>query len=247
MLNIKKVLSLLVLIIVVFGNLNTVFAEDIFVPDYLNDYGAQIYAGARSNFSRRSFSGYCGTYVKCQLIAMGILDRNTPLHGNGNKWYGLLKDIDKTSTGYFAYSEGGADCLARLTEKYGNDLKNIVVSLPIQAHYSARYPGAGHAFIIYELKNGIAYYSESFSFGGHREGSVIAEPVEKLLERYSKRHGSPLGAVMFSKEDLDLKKAMELGVLTQNQKEDILAQIENLSDFTYLANEVIYNTQAVLA
>ena len=247
MLNIKRILSLLVLIIMIFGNLHIAFAEELFVPDYLKVYGTQIYQGAKANFSRRSFSGYCGTYVKCQLIAMGILEKDTPLHGNGNKWYGLLKDIDKTSTGYFAYSEGGADCLARLTERYGNDLKNIVVSLPIQAYRSARYPGAGHAFIIYEIKDGIAYYSESFSFGKHREGSVVAEPVDALLERYAKRHGQPLGAVMFSKEDLDLKKAMETGILTQNQKEDILAQIENLSDFTYLANEVIYNTQAVLA
>ena len=66
-------------------------------------------------------------------------------------------------------------------DKYGDGLTNIVVSFPVQAGYSSRYPGAGHAFVIYRLENGIAYYSESFAYDGHREGEVIAENADDLI------------------------------------------------------------------
>lgn len=210
-------------------------AQDYEVPGSLQQYGAQIYNTAKANFGRRSFSGYCGTYVRLQLHAMGILNEEFDFHGNGNKWYGNLKDLQSTPTGYFVYSESGANCLEKMAKKYGNDLKNIVISFPIQAGYRASYPGAGHAFIIYELKDGIAYYSESFSFGKHREGSVIAEDIESLIKRYSRRHGNASGCVMFAERDLTKPYCFTDQPYFENEKELLL----NNLNFTYFAENIL--------
>ncbi len=212
------------------------FAQDNPVSQSLEQYGAQIYKTAKQSFGRRSFSGYCGTYVRLQLHAMGILNDEFDFHGNGNKWYGNLKDLTITPTGYYAYSESGADCLEKLAEKYGNDLKNIVISFPIQSGYSASRPGAGHAFVIYELKDGIAYYSESFSFGNHREGSVIAEDIESLMKRYSRRHGNASGCVMFSERDLTKPYCFTDQPYFETEREEVLL---NSLNFTYLAENIL--------
>jgi len=131
---------------------------------------------------------------------MGIFKDRFDVRGNGNQWYSNFEAIDKTSGGYSVYRESGADCIDKLQMKYGNDLKNIVLSFPIQAGYSASSPGAGHALVIYELRDNIAYYTESFSFSNYSEGEVIAEDIDSLLERYSRRHGEVIGCVMLSSE-----------------------------------------------
>lgn len=210
------------------------------VSQELREYGAEIYSVAKSSFGRRSFSGYCGTYVRLQLHAMGILDKEFDFHGNGNKWYNNLKDLTTTPTGYYAYSESGENCLEALAEKYGNDLKNIVISFPIQSGYRASYPGAGHAFVIYELKDGIAYYSESFSLGKHPEGSVISEDVESLMKRYSKRHGKAIGCVMFADRDMTKPYCFTDQPYFEGEKELALANL----NFTYFA-ENVFNSEYV--
>lgn len=176
---------------------NSAYAYNLPVPQELQDYGAGIYSEARAAFGR-SFQGYCGSYVHYQLTAMNIFDGRCPLTGNGNHWYGNFENMDKTSGGYYVYREPGRNCLSNLAEKYGNDLSNIVISFPIQSGYSASYPGAGHAFIIYRLKDGIAYYSESFPLGGHPEGAVLAENAEDMIARYASRHGDPLGCTLLT-------------------------------------------------
>lgn len=217
---------------------NTAGAEFYSVPSDLTSYGQEIYKTARSYFKRRSFSGYCGTYVKCQLRAMGIFENQFDFHGNGNKWYSNFENVTQTSGGYSVYRESGADCIDKLKEKYGENLKNIVVSFPIQAGYSPAYPGAGHAFVIYEIRGDIAYYSESFSFGGFREGEVIAEDIDSLLMRYSKRHGTITGCVMLS----------ESAMTFQTEQDAILAEvmesIERLSDITFIASEFVEMTRS---
>lgn len=227
----KKIAALLAAMLI---TANTVSAEFYSVPSGLASYGQRIYASARSYFGRGSFSGYCGTYVKCQLRAMGIFENQFDLHGNGNQWYSNFENVSQTSGGYYVYRESGADCLSKLQEKYGSTLRNIVLSFPVQAGYSASYPGAGHAFVIYEIRDGIAYYSESFGFGGFREGQVIAEDVESLLRRYSQRHGAVTGCVMLSESVLT-------SGMTQAQQEMLLAEVreslENLSDITFIAAE----------
>ena len=209
-------------------------AEFFSVPSELTTYGQEIYSSARSYFGRRSFSGYCGTYVKCQLRAMGIFENQFDVHGNGNQWYSNFDNVAKTSGGYYVYRESGADCIQKLEEKYGSTLKNIVLSFPIQAGYSASYPGAGHAMVIYEIRDGIAYYSESFSFGRFREGQVVAEDINSLLDRYSRRHGAVTGCVMLSENILPSETVL-------SSQDAILAEVmeslENLSDITFIASE----------
>lgn len=233
----KTVLLLMTMLIIA----NTVSAEFYDVPSQLNSYGQEIYSSARSYFGRGSFSGYCGTYVKCQLRAMGIFQNGFDLHGNGNQWYANFDNVTKTSGGYYVYRESGSDCLSKLEEKYGSNLSNIVLSFPVQAGYSASYPGAGHAFIIYEIRNNVAYYSESFRLGNFREGQVIAEDVDSLLERYSRRHGTLTGCVMLSKDILTPR-------LTQSQQAIILADVmeslEALSDVTFIASEFTQISQS---
>ncbi len=175
------------------------YAENLIVPEELSSYGDNIYTQARS-FHGRSFDGYCGTYVRCQLRAMGIFDNKFDFRGNGNQWYSNFENVQMTSGGYYVYREPGENCLVEIAEKYGNNLENIVLSFPVQSGYSAENPGAGHALVIYRLQDGVAYYTESFSFGKNREGQVIAEDAEELVKRYSRRHGSPIGCVLLSKE-----------------------------------------------
>lgn len=213
------------------------------VPQWLSEYGAQTYASAKADFGGRSFSGYCGTYVRCQLKAMGIFNGKYDFRGNGNQWYDGFANVGGTSGGYFVYSESGADCIQKLVAKYGNDLRNVVVSFPVQANYSAEYPGAGHVFLIYALIDGIAYYSESFSFGNHAEGSVIAEDVNDLIARYSARHGAPNGCVLFSANDLSAQAQAELEAQNAAQLEEehrvheIMESLEETSDFLFFAED----------
>lgn len=236
----KKIASLILTLAIIFTAMGASAALGEYpVPQELREYGAKIYSTARSSFGR-SFSGYCGTYVRRQLHAMGILNNDFDFRGNGNQWYGNLKDLGATPTGYYAYSESGENCLKTLAEKYGNDLRNIVISFPIQAGYSASYPGAGHAFIIYQLKDGVAYYSESFSFGSYPEGSIISEDIESLMKRYSRRHGSASGCVMFSDRDLTTQYSFTDQPYFEAEKEELLESL----NFTYFAVNV-FNSEYV--
>ena len=219
----KKILLVFVSAVIIMSNIS--FAQQIAVPGEIKSYGERIYNVARSYFGR-SFDGYCGTYVRCQLRAMGIFDNQFDFRGNGNRWYSNFEDVDKTSGGYYAYREAGSDCLEKLVDKYGDGLTNIVVSFPVQAGYSSRYPGAGHAFVIYRLENGIAYYSESFAYDGHREGEVIAENADDLIARYTKRHGAPTGCVLLSKYGLSGDEKL---------LQTLMDSIDDLSDIELVA------------
>jgi len=207
-------------------------AEFFDVPAELSSYGKRIYASAGSYFGNSSFSGYCGTYVRCQLRAMGIFQGGFDMSGDGNMWYSNFSDTDMTSGGYYVHREGGRDCIRNLCEKYGDNLKNIVVSFPVQAGYSYSYPGAGHALVIYEIRDGIAYYSESFSFGGFREGQVIAEDIDSFLKRYTARHGEITGCVMLSqeKQQIDRMDDVEAVIFAR-----LMTSLDNLSDINLVA------------
>ena len=233
----KRMFAIVLAFVMLMSFGNTVFANDeATVPEWLDSYGAEIFSKAKSYFNRSSFSGYCGTYVRCQLRAMGIFDDQFDFHGNGNQWYNGFINVEETSGGYDVYTEVGPRCIDKLVEKYGSDLRNIVVSFPVQAGYSASYPGAGHAFVIYALVDGIAYYSESFSFGSYREGEVAAESIDNLMERYARRFGGVNGCVMFDNGYLEsLYRESE----EQRLEAALAITIENMQSFTYLANEFI--------
>lgn len=238
----KHFFSLTLIIIILIAVYPVAYGYDI--PEGLNEYASEIYEKARGYFGRYSFSGYCGTYVKCQLRAMGVFEGGYDCHGNGNQWYGAFENIEETSGGYKVYRFDGGDCINKMVASYGNDLKNIVVSLPIQSHHTAEYPGAGHAFIIYALKDGIAYYSESFSYGNHAEGTVIAEDVNTLMERYNSRFGNALGCVLLSKEPL-MTVSEKLRIQEQQEQEEliktsrVLASIEESANFSFFSNEIL--------
>ena len=236
----KKCKKAVVLLMILIVSANTVNAEFYDVPSEINSYGQQIYSVARSYWGR-SFRGYCGTYVKCQLRAMGIFKDGFDFNGNGNRWYSNFEDVTKTSGGYYVYRESGKDCLYNLKEKYGDNLKNIVISFPIQAGYSASYPGAGHAFVIYEIRDNIAYYSESFRLSSFAEGQVIAEDLESLIERYSRRHGNPTGCVMLS-------ESIAIPQLDEQQQNLIFSQLmeelEATSNVTFVASEFLEMTKS---
>lgn len=218
----KRIFALTALMII---TVNTAHAEFYSVPQELTGYGERIYSSARSYFGRRSFSGYCGTYVKCQLRAMGIFENQYDVHGNGNQWYANFENVTQTSGGYYVYRESGSDCLYKLQDKYGTNLKNIVLSFPIQSGRSVARPGAGHAFVIYEIRDGIAYYSESFGFGGFSEGQVIAEDIDSLLTRYTRRHGALTGCVMLSENEILSEEEEYLKVV-----EALISALENMSE-----------------
>lgn len=234
----KKGIAALLAAAAVFAAGGRVLAEEYDVPAELGVYGAQIYDGARGYFNRGSFSGYCGTYVRCQLRAMGIFCGGFDFHGNGNEWYNGFDGVGQTSGGYFVYRESGGDCLEKLVANYGTRLSNIVVSLPVQSHHTAQNPGAGHAFVIYRIEDGIAYYSESFSYGAHPEGSVIAEDIYSLMARYNARFGAANGCVMFSAVDIDKQLAENRERELLRLHEELLARsMENMESFLFLANE----------
>lgn len=234
----KKTIAALLAAAAVFAAGGRVLAQEYDIPYELSSYGSEVYQTAKGYFGRGSFSGYCGTYVRCQLRAMGIFDGDFDFRGNGNMWYGGFENVYQTSGGYYVYRESGADCLEKLVAKYGSELSNVVVSLPIQSNHSAQYPGAGHVFVIYKIVDNIAYYSESFSFGSHPEGSVIAEDINSLMERYNARHGSANGCVMFSAVDIYKKMENERKETLLVQQEELLMEnMENMEDFTFLAKD----------
>ena len=169
---IRKYKNLIALIMIVFSFAINVSSANYEVPSEIQSYGEDVYSRARSYFGGRSFNGYCGTYIRCQLRAMGIFDDQFDFRGNGNQWYSNFENVDKTSGGYYVYREEGADCLEKLIRNYGNNLSNIVLSFPIQSGYSAQNPGAGHALVIYKVSGTTAYYSESFGFGKYSEGEI---------------------------------------------------------------------------
>lgn len=230
---VKRIRQVIALSLIIITTSATVVNAQFYssVPDDLKMYGEQIYASACTYFERSSFSGYCGTYVKCQLRAMGVFENQFDCHGNGNQWYSNFENITRTSGGYNVCRESGSDCLQKLQEKYGSNLKNIVLSFPIQSGYTEENPGAGHAFVIYEIRDGIAYYSESFSFGQFAEGQVVAEDVESLVARYERRHGSLTGCVMLTK---DHQPAKELTITEDEMNlkifESVIAAIEDLQN-----------------
>lgn len=241
MFSIKQIKKTAILLAATFIITHAAGAQFYSVPEELTVYGQQIYSGARSHFNRGSFSGYCGTYVRCQLRAMGIFDNQFDFRGNGNQWYSNFENVQKTSGGYYVYRESGSDCLKKIAENYGNDLRNIVISFPIQAGYSAAYPGAGHALVIYRLCDGIAYYSESFGFGQYREGQVLAEDVDSLVQRYSRRHGQPIGCVLLSEVDLDAVKTQQDANILLMQ--DVEEHLQLLSTITFSGMEIFEMSQ----
>ena len=58
------------------------------------------------------------------------------------------------------------------------------------------------------------------------------EDAKEMIERYNRRHGTALGCVYFSKDDISLNVESTL-------EDEIIAELENMSDFVVCAQEFI--------
>lgn len=166
------------------------------------------YAQARKMSGRSSFNGWCGSYVRYQLAALGIINKkkDRDCNGNGNKFFGNIK-AGKTSTGYKKVKLKGAR-LADVVKKYGKNVSNILIIYTHQYGASNKKPGAGHVVFIHAVINGKVYYSESYSETYRdkkgkskkiQEGSVRAKTVKDFDTQYTRMYGKAKGAVYFYK------------------------------------------------
>ncbi|HCT90049.1 MAG TPA: hypothetical protein DF613_01505 [Lachnospiraceae bacterium] len=164
------------------------------------------YAKARKMSGMSSFNGWCGTYVRYQLAALGIINqkKDRDCNGNGNKFFGNVK-TGKTSTGYKKVKLKGYR-LADVVKKYGKNVSNILISYTHQYGATNKKPGAGHVVFIHAVINGKVYYSESYSEtykdkkGKNqkiKEGSVRVKTVKDFDIQYTRMYGKAKGAVCF--------------------------------------------------
>lgn len=166
------------------------------------------YVKARKMSGRSSFNGWCGSYVRYQLAALGIINikKDWDCNGNGNKFFGKVK-AGKTSTGYKKVRSKEYR-LADVVKKYGKNVSNILISYTHQYGASDKRPGAGHVVFIHAVINGKVYYSESYSESYKdkkgekktiKEGSVRIKTVKDFDALYTKLYGKAKGAVYFYK------------------------------------------------
>ena len=135
------------------------------------------------------FSGYCGTYVGNQLVALGI---NTYyIGGNGKDQFDLYKNSQTTTGGYsiraypaslYSLNDALSTIMNGRTEAY-----NILVGFEKgSGEDGAAY---GHTVFIHAILGNIVYFSESSgtSLGGsyYPEGSAISCSIDSFCNHYS--------------------------------------------------------------
>ncbi len=182
------------------------FGAAAFDPSETEDEIRKVYKQSvalyEKNTGRTSFYGYCGVYVSYILYALGI---DNYLGGyKGNKWYDAYRDGQKLGE-WTVVRIPGADCLQKICDTY-EEAKYIVVSYTHQTHYSDENPGAGHVMFINLIKNGVAYFSESYRMYDRDAGEYVSEggPISMdaaaLAEDHRKLYGNAIGALMFVKK-----------------------------------------------
>ena len=81
-----------------------------------------------------------------------------------------------------------------------------------------------------------AYYSESFGFGKYAEGQVIAEDIDSLVERYSKRHGEAIGCVMLSPVNLSVETTgMVVSSYYEQMPFEMRQHLDSISNVMFIA------------
>ena len=137
------------------------------------------YKAMRKKFGR-SYSGWCGQYVKDMLNQLKI-----GLYGsgslNGNKWMSTLVDNAVTPYGYKQVKYYGENCLQDIIEANGGIAYNIVLSFNIQSGQFAKY---GHVLFINAIIDGKVYYSESYSTSRGAEGAPQVNTLANFLRYY---------------------------------------------------------------
>lgn len=138
------------------------------------------YTAMRKKFGK-SYSGWCGQYVKDMLEQLKI-----GLYGsgslNGNQWMYTLIDDATTPYGYKQKKYWGDNCLQDIVEANGGVAYNIVVSFNIQSGQYAKY---GHVLFINAIIDNMVYYSESFTTSRGKEGAPLVHSLQAFLKYYS--------------------------------------------------------------
>ena len=128
----RKVISLFLCIVTVWaicgGIANADIATD--VSQEMKTLMTNTYTQAKSIGKKDNFSNWCGFFVQCQLRALGIGFSGSSTIPDGAKVYSTLTDGATTSSGHIQRKFPGKDCLNNIVEKYGTDIRNIVISYP---------------------------------------------------------------------------------------------------------------------
>lgn len=157
------------------------------------------YSKSLSLSGRSSFNGYCGAYVRYQIMALDIIsESDSDVRGNGNKIFGNVNE-GTTTKGYNKIKYSGNDCIRNIINSNTGNVYNILVSWTYQYGYSASNPGAGHATFIHAIIDGVVYFSESYATRGVPEGGVHSCSVSEFYSRYNGSYGNAIGAVHFTK------------------------------------------------
>jgi len=156
------------------------------------------YARSLQLSGRSSFDGWCGAYVRYQLIALGIIsEADSDVRGDGNKIYNNTNS-GKTTQGYNKTKYSGNNCLRDIISANGGNVYNILISWTYQYGGSVSNPGAGHATFIHAIIDNVVYYSESYNSSGIAEGSPHTRTLDSFYSRYNNSYGNAIGAVHFT-------------------------------------------------
>ncbi len=163
-------------------------------PDEVVAEITSVYSTIRARRGR-SYSGWCGQYVKDQLNEMQIGFYGSGSY-NGNRWLTTLVTDGITSYGYKQVKYYGKDCLEDILNANGGVAYNIVISF--NAFYSASsgaYNPYGHVLLINAIIDDTVYYSESFNSSRGKEGAPQVESLAKFKNYYYKYFDDPIGAI----------------------------------------------------
>ncbi len=142
----------------------------------------------------RSYSGWCGQYVKDQLNQMRI-----GYYGsgslNGNKWLTTLVTDGITSYGYKQVKYYGKTCLDDILDANGGVAYNVVISFKAFRSSSGYYNPYGHVLLINAIIDDMVYYSESFSMDRGKEGEPQVYSLKNFTDYYYGYFGDPIGAI----------------------------------------------------
>ncbi len=197
----KKLLSLLLAFIMVISIFTVVpiNAGASAETDRITNQIKTTYAQAKSLSGRSNFTNVCPTYVKYQLIALGITSTSdTDIRGNGNQVYNNITS-GTTSTGYTKTKYSGNNCLYNIVNANSGNVYNIVVSWSYQYGASYSSPGAGHVLFIHAIIDNTVYFSDNYTYSGKAEGSPLIMSLSTFMSKWNGMYGNAIGAVHFTK------------------------------------------------
>lgn len=189
----KKIISIILTLTILFAFPVCAFASSKTVQKEVDDN----YKKALALADKTSFHGNCNLATAYQLLAMGIYRDGLDFSGAGDLWYGHFSGVSKTSGGYSVITVSGKNCLYDLTDKYGDEIYNVVYSLG-----TGGTSGSKHVLYIRAIIDGNVYFADSFgcTYGGayYPEGKCTVLSVDKFVSSYKDMNGDAIGCVYFS-------------------------------------------------